>query len=107
MVPPRNLSTTTIRAFVIGSSESASITLPQKTGDSGRRCGIGNNTQAWTVMHTKRTHKIRSFMSRRTPAAVHSASHTVSSCWFRKWLGVIVQPRTLALCGMIRWFCSV
>src|SRR5438876_1192904 len=41
------------------------------------------------------------------PPTRYSASHTVSSCWFRKWLGVIVQPRTLALCGMIRWFCSV
>ena len=43
----------------------------------------------------------------RISAIDYSASHTVSSCWFRKWLGVIVQPRTLALCGMIRWFCSV
>src|SRR2546426_9764638 len=24
----------------------------------------------------------------------YSASHTVSSCWFRKWLGGIVQPRS-------------
>ena len=32
----------------------------------------------------------------------YSASQTVSSCWFRKWLGMIVQPRTFELCGMMR-----
>ena len=32
----------------------------------------------------------------------YSASQTVSSCWFRKWLGMMVQPRTLDECGMIR-----
>jgi hypothetical protein len=31
-----------------------------------------------------------------------SASHTVSSWLFRKWLGVIVQPRTRALWATIR-----
>ena len=32
----------------------------------------------------------------------YSASQTVSSVWFRKWLGMIVQPRTFALWGTMR-----
>ena len=36
----------------------------------------------------------------------YSASHTWSSCWFRKWLGVIVQPRSFALCGTTRYHVS-
>ena len=37
----------------------------------------------------------------------YSASQTVSSCWLRKCAGVIVQPRTLLLWGMMRCCWSV
>lgn len=33
----------------------------------------------------------------------YSASQTVSSVWFRKWLGMICQPRTFARWGTIRF----
>src|SRR5215831_9310270 len=35
-------------------------------------------------------------------SVVYSASHTVSSWLLRKWLGVMVQPRTFALWGTMR-----
>jgi hypothetical protein len=39
----------------------------------------------------------------RTVPIYSGASQTVSSWVFRKWLGVIVQPRTRALCGTTRY----
>ncbi len=39
--------------------------------------------------------------------AVNFRSHTASSCWFRKWLGVIVQPFSFALWGTMRYHTSV
>jgi hypothetical protein len=37
----------------------------------------------------------------------YSASHTVSSWQFRKWLGVIDQPRTLERYGTMRFHWNV
>lgn len=38
---------------------------------------------------------------------LYSASHTVSSWQFRKWLGVIDQPRTLERYGTMRFHWKV
>ena len=67
--------------------------------------GKGPGTGGTTVMGATRVQVVWQRGDWRVvapPGGRYSLSQTVSSCWFRKWLGVIVQPCTFARCGTMR-----
>src|SRR5206468_2863627 len=76
--------------------------------ERGLSCAeAGDSTENPTSSAAIRAARTLVFISLSPRPCRYSASQTVSSCWFRKCDGVIVQPRTLALCATMRCHCSV
>ena len=81
------------------------ISSPPWRGLSWAKAGNDNAPTSNAAITAATTLVFMSLSSRAGRA--YSASQIVSSCWFRKCEGVIVQPRSLALCGTMRCHCSV